>query len=102
MRAIRIMSVRMVTQIILVVGRPMAMGIVAREVDNEMTMAMATTTCSVGVVAISKTNFMPGARVTAAGVNTNVSVRRAHGGNMGVQEYWPIWEGNLPNSWKGS
>jgi hypothetical protein len=35
--------------------------IAARDIEDEMTMETATIACSLGVVAISKTNFMPGA-----------------------------------------
>ncbi len=84
-RTIRMMSKITVAQKILMVGWPMAMAIQAREVDDE-TMAMAITTCSVGFVAISRMNLMPGARATTGGVNAEVSVRRARGGSKGVQE----------------
>ncbi len=56
---ISIMRERIVAQNILTVGLPMVTAIVARDVKDEMTMAMATIVCSVGDVAILKTNFMP-------------------------------------------
>jgi hypothetical protein len=60
--------------------------IAAREVVNEMTMATVTILCSVGFVAILKTNFVPGAQATVGGVNADSGVRRADGGRKGVQE----------------
>jgi hypothetical protein len=58
-RTISIMSKRIVTQNIMIVGLPMVMAIAARDDKDEMTMAVAMTACSVGNLAISKMNFMP-------------------------------------------
>ena len=68
----RIMNARMSAQKTLTVGLPMATAIAAREVDDETTMATATTACNVGFVEISKTNFMPEAQATAGGVNADI------------------------------
>ncbi len=43
------------------VGWLMATAIAARDVKDDMTMAIVTIMCSIGVVAISKKNFMLGA-----------------------------------------
>ncbi len=48
----------MVLQNILMVGLPMVTAIATRDVKDEVTMAMPTIACSVGDVAILKTNFL--------------------------------------------
>jgi hypothetical protein len=57
-RMISIMRERMVLQNILMVGLPMVTAIATRDVKDEVTMAMPTIACSVGDVAILKTNFL--------------------------------------------
>jgi hypothetical protein len=56
-------------------GSPMATAITAREVDNEKTLAKATTTCSVGEVEISKTGFITEVTATAAEVKADFDGR---------------------------
>jgi hypothetical protein len=75
-RTISIMSKRIVAQNILMVGLPMVTVITARDVKDEVMMATATIVCSIGDVAISKTNFMP--EWEGGG--------DAQGGRKGVQE----------------
>jgi hypothetical protein len=58
-RTISIMSKRIVSQNIMTVGLRMVTAIVARNIKDELIMATATIACSVGDVAMSKTNFMP-------------------------------------------
>jgi hypothetical protein len=58
-RTISIMSKRIVPKNILTVGLPMVMAIAARDVKDEVTMAMATIAFSLGDVAILKTNLVP-------------------------------------------
>jgi hypothetical protein len=58
-RTISIKSKRVVAQNILMVGLPRVTAIAARDIKDEVTMVTATIACSVGDVAISKTNFMP-------------------------------------------
>ncbi len=53
----------------------MATAITAREVDNEKTLAKATTTCSVGEVEISKTGFITEVTATAAEVKADFDGR---------------------------
>jgi hypothetical protein len=59
MRTISIISKRIGMQNTLTVGLLMLTAITARDVKDEVTMAMAMITCSVRDVSILKTNFMP-------------------------------------------
>ncbi len=80
------MNARMAEHQRLMVGSLIAIAIVTREVENETSMAMATTVCSVGVVEILKTNFIAEAQTTAAGVNTDVNRRQDCGRRKRMQE----------------
>ena len=82
----RIMNASMDTQKILIVGLPMAIAIMTREVDNEMTMAMAKRMCKVGFVEILKTNFMPEAQEMVGGVNASIDGGQVCGVRKGIQE----------------
>jgi hypothetical protein len=88
MRTISFMSKKIVVQNILMVGLPMVMVTVARDVKDEVAMATATIACSVGDVAILKTNFMP----------EQEREGRLTTGGRECKSTQPIWEHNHSNS----